>query len=192
MSIDAHQMPAGYLVGWPGLFTAEELDLIEAHGASLTPAKAELAGRKDNVDHLRVTRVAWIDRDHRTKWLYARIEQAVLELNRRLYRFDLYGLSESFQYTVYESSEGGHYDWHCDIGATAEPRKISLTLQLSEPDAYEGGDLLLEGGTGSPMRAQKTRGSLVAFPSYMMHRVTPVTAGTRKSLVVWVAGPPFR
>ena len=84
-------MPAGYLVGWPGLFTAEELDLIEAHGASLTPAKAELAGRKDNVDHLRVTRVAWIDRDHRTKWLYARIEQAVLELNRRLYRFDFTG-----------------------------------------------------------------------------------------------------
>lgn len=192
MGIDAHQLPAGYLVGWPDLFTPQELDRIEAYGDSLSPMKAELAGRTDNIDYLRITRVAWMDRCREVEWLYAKIERAVLELNTQLYRYELYGLIENFQYTVYESAEGGHYDWHCDTGETVEPRKISLTLQLSEPSAYEGGELLLQGGAGSPVRAIKSRGSLVAFPSYMMHRVTPVTAGTRKSLVVWVAGPAFR
>lgn len=192
MGIDAHQLPAGYLVGWPDFFTRAELDRIEAYGDSLSPMKAELAGRKDNIDYLRITRVAWMDRCPQIEWLYAKIERAVLELNTQLYNYDLYGLIENFQYTVYESAEGGHYDWHCDTGETVEPRKISMTLQLTEPSAYEGGDLLLQGGSGGPVKAYKARGSLVAFPSYMLHRVTPVTAGTRKSMVVWVAGPPFR
>jgi len=145
MGIDAHQLPAGYLVGWPDLFTKAELDRIEAYGDSLSPMKAELAGRSDNIDYLRITRVAWLDRCQEIEWLYARIERAVLELNAQLYKYDLYGLVEHFQYTVYESAEGGHYDWHCDTGETVEPRKISLTLQLSEPSAYEGGELLCRG-----------------------------------------------
>ena len=97
--------------------------------------------------------------------------------------------SESFQYTVYEGAEGGHYDWHVRYWhQTVEPRKISLSLQLTEPAAYEGCELMLEAGDG-PIRADKARGTLIAFPSYVLHRVTPVTAGTRKSLVIWVAGP---
>jgi PKHD-type hydroxylase len=191
MNLDVQVSPAGTLVGLRNALTPAELDRIEAYGDALTPMKAEIAGRKENTDHLRVTRVAWLDRGPEIEWLYARIEQAVLELNNQFYKYDLYGLVENFQYTVYDGAEGGHYDWHCDTGNTVEPRKISLTLQLSEPSAYEGGDLLLEAGAG-PFRAHKGRGTLVAFPSYMMHRVTPVTSGTRKSLVIWVAGPPFR
>lgn len=191
MSEDVRDAPAGVLVARHGLFTPAELDAIEQIGESLTPMKAEIAGRKDNTDYLRITRVSWIARGPETAWLYERIEQAVMDLNNTFYKFDLYGLVESFQYTVYEGDAGGHYDWHCDTGKTIEPRKISLTLQLSEPSAYEGGELLLEAGEGQ-FRAHKARGTLVAFPSYIMHRVTPVTAGVRKSLVVWVAGPPFR
>ena len=192
MTMDALDAPAGWLVGWSNAFTPKELDVIEAYGDSLEPMKAEIAGRKDNTDHLRITRVGWMDRVPQIEWLYARIEEAVLELNNRLYQYDLYGLVENFQYTVYHGSEGGHYGWHVDTGRmNREPRKISLTLQLSEPSAYEGGDLVLEAGSG-PYRAIKARGALVAFPSYVMHRVTPVTSGTRKSLVAWVAGPKFR
>jgi PKHD-type hydroxylase len=189
--MDVQDAPGGVLIGWPNAFTPAELDRIEAYGDALSPTKAEIAGRKENTDHLRVTRVAWLDRGPQIEWLYARIEKAVLELNSQFYKYDLYGLVENFQYTVYQAVEGGHYDWHCDTGKTVEPRKISLTLQLSEASAYAGGELLLEAGAG-PYRAHKARGTLVAFPSYMMHRVTPVTAGTRKSLVAWVAGPPFR
>jgi PKHD-type hydroxylase len=188
---DVRAAPAGFLVGIRDVFASAELDAVTAYGDSLAPMKAEIGGSAGNTDHLRVTRVAWIEREPRTEWLFSRVEKMVLELNSRFYQYELYGLVESFQYTVYEAAEGGHYDWHCDTGKTVEPRKISLTLQLSEPSAYEGGDLLLEAGEG-PFRADKRRGTLVAFPSYLMHRVAPVTAGTRKSLVIWVAGPPFR
>lgn len=188
-NMDVRQAPAGALVAVQGLFTPAELDAIEAYGDGLAPAKAHIGGRETGTDHIRVTRVGWIQPEPHTAWLYSRIEQAVLDTNSQVYKYDLYGLREAFQYTVYRSAEGGHYNWHVDTG-TAE-RKLSLTLQLSEPTTYEGGDLVLEAGEGN-FSANKARGTLVFFPSYVMHRVTPVTAGTRKSLVVWVAGPPFR
>ena len=184
--------PSGFLIARRGIFTPAELNAIEALGDSLAPRKAELAGRNDNTDHIRITRVAWMERNVRTQWLFERVEQTVLDLNARFYKYDLYGLVEDLQYTVYHGDEGGHYSWHVDIGPTnLQPRKISLTLQLSEPSGYEGGELILQAGEG-PSQAQKMRGTLVAFPSYVMHRVTPVTAGIRKSLVAWVAGPKFR
>ena len=73
------------------------------------------------------------------------------------------------------------------------PRKLSFSLQLSEDDSYEGCDLEIFGGsTRVPMAVPRARGTLVAFPSYVMHRVTPVTRGTRKALVFWAGGPRFR
>ena len=72
-----------------------------------------------------------------------------------------------------------------------EPRKISLSLQLTDPSCYRGCDLVLEAGDG-PYSAERTRGTLIAFPSYVLHRVTPIESGIRKSLVIWVAGPEFR
>ena len=99
-----------------------------------------------------------MDRCREIKWLYAEIEQAVLELNSRLSNDDLYALVENFQYTVYESAEGGHYDWHCDTGETAEPRKISLTLQLSEPSAYEGGSCFCSEAPATPSAPRKPAG----------------------------------
>src|ERR1700722_13479502 len=179
------------LVTLQGLFTPDELDAIEAYGESLTPVKADIEEQhKGPTDQVRVARVAWIKRGPQAEWLHGRIEKAVLEMNSRLYKYDLDGLKESFQYSVYKSAEGGHYNWHVDTCKTVE-RKLSLTLQLSEPWSYEGGDLLLQAGEGT-FTANKTRGALVVFPSYMLHRVTPVTSGIRKSLVIWVAGPPYR
>jgi PKHD-type hydroxylase len=186
------QKIAGPLVIWKDLFTPQELDAIEACGDGLMPMRAEIAGRKQNTDHMRVTRVAWMERNPQTAWLYARLEEAVLHLNAQFYKFDLFGLAESFQYTVYDGVEGGHYNWHVDLGAqTIEPRKISLSLQLTDPSRYEGCNLVLEAGDG-PYLAEKARGTLIAFPSYVLHRVTPIESGFRKSLVVWVGGPEFR
>jgi PKHD-type hydroxylase len=92
----------------------------------------------------------------------------------------------------YEGGEGGHYNWHVDLGnKDAEPRKISLSLQLTDPSRYEGFRLVLEAGDG-PYIADAALGTVIAFPSYVLHRVTPIESGIRKSLVVWVAGPEFR
>ena len=116
----------------------------------------------------------------------------MLRLNTDIFRYDLYGLEKALQYTVYEGSEGGHYDWHVDTGPhNPEPRKISLSLQLSDPADYEGGRLVIEAGDGA-YAAETRRGTIIAFPSYVLHRVTPTESGVRKSLVIWVAGPEFR
>ena len=183
----------GPLVAWKDAFTAEEIDAIVAYGDGLSPMKAEIAGRTENTDHLRITRVAWIEHQRpEIRWLHTRLEEMVLRINAEFYRYDLYGLNEAFQYTVYEGTEGGHYNWHVDTGETRyEPRKISLSLQLSAPSDYEGGELMLQAGDGD-YRAEKARGTLIAFPSFVLHRVAPVTTGVRKSLVIWVAGPEFR
>jgi PKHD-type hydroxylase len=92
---------------------------------------------------------------------------------------------------VYES-DNSHYDWHQDINPNTfnSPRKFSLVLQLSDPSEYEGGNL--EIFSDKIHVVEKKRGMVVGFPSYMPHRVTPVVSGIRKSLVIWVCGPPFR
>ena len=183
--------PAGLYVMWQEAFSNAELDAIEAYGDSLAQQKADLSGKRATYDTIRITNVAWIERGAQTAWLYQRLEQMVLQLNEQFFRYELYGLSESFQYTVYHGAQGGHFDWHKDHGnAREEPRKISLSLQLSQSDDYEGCDLELQGD--HVQAAPRSRGTLIAFPSYMLHRVTPIVSGIRKSLVVWAAGPEFR
>jgi PKHD-type hydroxylase len=82
------------------------------------------------------------------------------------------------------------YGWHQDYGAKVS-RKLSLTVQLTDPSEYEGGNLQIM-TTGTPVNARKQRGLIVAFPSYVLHQVTPVTQGSRQSLVAWVSGPAFK
>jgi len=187
------QNPSGPVLVWKDLFTPGELDAIEAHGDSLVPMRAALTGLGNaGIANARVTRVAWMERNPATNWVYARLEDLVLRLNSEFYGFELYGLVESFQYAVYDGTEGGHYDWHVDMGGKdVEPRKISLSLQLTDAEAYSGCDLELEAGNGT-YQAERARGTLIAFPSYVLHRVSPIQSGIRKSLVIWASGPAFR
>ncbi len=193
MSKSAPVNIGGYKVAvWKDAFTPAELDRIVALGDGLAPMRAQLEYGRDAADHTRITHVAWIERNASTEWLFARLEEIVLRLNNEIFHYELFGLSESLQYTVYEGSEGGHYNWHVDMGVhNLEPRKISLSLQLSDSSDYEGGRLVLEAGDGA-YPAEAARGTIIAFPSYVLHRVTPTESGVRKSLVIWVAGPEFR
>jgi len=180
---------------WEGAFTPEELDRIVAHGDGLALRKADLLGAADKTgtpeaDRIRVTRTAWINPGPDTAWLFQRLQQVAVALNNGAFQFDLHGFSEAFQYTVYHGDEGGHYGWHVDQG-TVPPRKLSLSLQLSNDGDYDGCDLEFLPGHAAET-APRTRGTVIAFPSYLLHRVTPVTRGTRKSLVAWVTGPKFR
>jgi PKHD-type hydroxylase len=180
------------LVVWENAFTAAELDRIESHGDGLARETAGLFVEQGDVARKRITQVAWMERRDDTVWLYRRLEEIVQRLNLQFYKYAIEGLRERLQYTVYEQAEGGHYDWHVDHGAaTPQPRKLSLSLQLSDPRSYEGCDLELSYGDGVK-QAPRSRGTLIAFPSYVLHRVTPIVSGTRKSLVTWVSGPDFR
>ena len=99
------------------------------------------------------------------------------------------------QYTEYDAAELGHYDWHQDIGpGQASARKVSLTVQLSGANEYEGGELQIWNG-GDLADAESTprgAGNVVIFPSYMPHRVSPVTRGIRRSFVLWVGGGHYK
>lgn len=175
---------------WQGAFTAGEADMVEALGERLAPEKASLIG--DTHDStIRITETAWIQPGPETQWIFNRLQAVARALNDKVWRFDISAFSEPLQYTVYRGAEGGHYGWHVDQGRLHRRRKLSFTLQLSAPSGYRGGDLELHGNEGI-QAGPRERGTVIAFPSYVLHRVTPVTAGTRKSLVAWTWGPRFR
>ncbi|MEO8301699.1 MAG: 2OG-Fe(II) oxygenase [Rhizomicrobium sp.] len=186
---------SGALVAWQDLFNSRELDAIVRVGDGLAMEKAELSGGGTGYENIRATRVAWMPRGAETETLYQRMEEAILELNARYFRFDLSGLAV-FQYALYGGPEGGHFDWHKDYGRDPtdpdqEPRKLTISLQLSEASDYEGCDLQLRAGHQIDT-APRTRGSLIAFPANVLHQVTPISRGTRRALVAWAVGPEFR
>jgi len=186
---------SGALVAWQGLFSNEELDAIVQLGDGLALEKAELSGGGAGYENIRSTQVAWVPRGPETEALYRRLEDAVLDLNARYFRFDLSGLA-MFQYARYGGEEGGHFDWHKDYGRDPadpdqEPRKLTLSLQLSDAADYQGCDLQLRAGNQIDT-APRARGTLIAFPANVLHQVTPIRSGIRRALVVWAVGPEFR
>jgi PKHD-type hydroxylase len=186
---------SGALVAWQGLFSDAELDAIAQLGDTLALEKAELSAGGLGYENIRSTLVAWMERTPQTDQIYRRMEEAVLALNARFFRFDLSGLA-SFQYALYGGPQGGHFDWHKDYGRdpadpAREPRKLTLSLQLSDPSDYQGCELQVRAGNQIDT-APRARGTLVAFPANVLHQVTPIRSGTRKTLVVWAVGPEFR
>ena len=182
-----------YMVG-ENAFSPEELDKIVAYGDSLVLQKAVLEGdtwKQEDADRIRITRNAWIARNPETDWVYERMQALLTGANAQFHQFELSGFSDDFQYTVYHGTEGGHYGWHLDLTAHPIPRKLSLSIQLSDPDDYEGCDLQFYGSRQLEI-APRTRGAAIIFPSYILHRVTPVISGTRKALVAWASGPRFK
>jgi PKHD-type hydroxylase len=100
---------------------------------------------------------------------------------------------ETLQFTYYKSEENGCYKSHVDTLCWKLPynRKLSIVVQLSSPDDYEGGELKLH-NFHEPTAINKEKGLVVTFPSYTLHEVAPVTKGERYTLVAWVHGPPFK
>lgn len=193
MKHDPHAYLTPFVV-WENAFSPAELDAIVALGDQLRLEKATLVygeGGGSTDDPGRITRTAWMGRATQTQWIYERMERAIRAVNNDIYRFDLTGFSDLFQYTVYHGEEGGHFDWHVDQIRQPAHRKLSASLQLTDPSAYDGCELQIHCGARQET-VSRARGALVVFPSYILHRVTPITRGTRKALVVWTAGPPFR
>ena len=145
---------------------------------------------EEEPNSIRKSKIKWIHHDDNSSWLYDKIHTMVLEANQ-VFQFDLNSIVDSIQYTEYYGG-GGHYGWHMDIGPyPINHRKISITIQLSDPNEYEGGDLELWTGMGQ-IQAPRSQGCAVLFPSFMIHRISPVQSGTRKSLVLWVGGNSYK
>jgi PKHD-type hydroxylase len=174
-------------------FSKEELDKIEQNITDLPWHIASTVG--GDAENNRKSNIKWIPQNDNWWWLYEKLSDMAVAANNELWNFDLSQIPEQIQYTEYHAP-AGHYDWHADIGpGMLSKRKISITVQLSDPSEYEGGTLeLFRGGSmeGPFIEAEKNTGCVFIFPSYMMHRVTPVTKGTRKSFVLWLGGGHYR
>lgn len=124
-------------------------------------------------------------------FLYSKLTDVIYHANKNVYGFDLAGL-DGLQYTVYEEG-GDHYNWHTDVFFDNSPfqRKLSVTLQLTNSNEYQGGDFQFLSSHEHTPEQFRTKGTAIVFPSFMSHRVTPVTSGTRKSIVAWFEGRRF-
>jgi PKHD-type hydroxylase len=185
-------------VWWDDAFSAEELDRIVALCQAGEVEKAGTLGGSN--EKVRVSSISWHRLNDDTDWLFRRLNDVIAAINNRWYGFALNGY-ESVQYTEYHAEVSGKYDWHMDLcmgdshlpADMIEPRKLSLSLLLSEPGQdFQGGDFQFNLGNEADARTAECRkGRIIAFPSWVIHRVTPVTTGVRRSLVVWVSGPKF-
>jgi len=171
---------------WQNVFTKEECEKIIDLGTSIPLECGETVGNND----FRKSSVSWIFPDPEINWIFEKLSHHINVINDQFFKFDIFGLAEGLQFTKYEAPDN-KYQKHTDRLFNTLTRKISVTVQLSEPETYTGGDLCLY-QEESPTTLLKSQGTLIAFPSFMLHEVTPVETGTRYSLVAWVTGKPFR
>ncbi len=176
----------------PNAFTNEEIERIHQLADTLDFQKAVLNSGTNKNEEYRKSEVKWLSsKMEDVHWLYKKFAELSVKANDELWQFDLIGMLENIQYGIYRS-DGGHYNWHMDVGGGAtQKRKISIVLQLSDPDEYEGGELEMF-VSKDVQQIPKKKGAVILFPSYCMHRVTPVTKGERRSIVLWVSGPALR
>ena len=189
-------------------------DDIVKYGKSIKDQMALTGGfeknktlNKEQVKDLKSKRdsnIAWIT----DLWVYKEIRPYIHSANINAgWNFE-WDFSESCQFTKYE--KGQYYDWHCDswnapykpedFNSHGKIRKLSVTVSLSDPKDYKGGELEFDFRNKDPDKKpsiQKCteilpKGSLVVFPSFVWHRVCPVKKGSRYSLVIWNLGYPFK
>jgi PKHD-type hydroxylase len=169
--------------------TAPEMDRLIAEHAALVTAGQVSYGNTNAA--LRRSRVAFLGAEQKHAWLYQRLWAAVEQCNRQFFDVDVVGVEPNVQIARYDATESGFYDWHFDFGPSRPLRKLSISIQLSSSADYDGGDLELLYGP-VPQRLDRSRGAFIIFPSFMLHRVTPVTRGVRWSLVAWIHGKRWR
>lgn len=168
-------------------FSPPECDAIIKMGLSSETKIAGITGENVTDEKYRKSQVGWIECLYDNAWLWHKMAELSQKANESHYCMKLLGFRECCQFTIYKEG-GSHYNWHMDFGnGKMSQRKLSICVQLSDPDTYDGGDLELF-YAADPVVAHRGRGTSVVFPSYTMHRVTPVTRGIRYSLVLWVSG----
>ncbi|TNE44947.1 MAG: 2OG-Fe(II) oxygenase [Deltaproteobacteria bacterium] len=171
-------------------FQHHEVDTIRQLWNDDIASKATLSGENLYDDEIRKSSVISIADVPEHDWIYNRLVELSIVTNNKHYLFDLLGLHQELQLTRY--GVGDFFDWHLDFGAgEISARKLSMTVQLSDPDEYEGGDLQFM-VNHRVVCAPRDKGTAIIFPSFIQHRVTPITKGERQSIVGWVSGPPYR
>jgi len=178
-----------------GVFQPRECrEIIDLVLAQETRQDAKVYHQDDinYIDKVRQGDVCWLDPvKEQYRWIYERCTAAVQQVNFHDWQFEL-DYIDPLQFTCYDNT-GDHFGWHIDNASQVATtyRKLSFSIQLSAPQAYEGGVLEILAGPQA-QQMPREQGTFMAFPSTITHRVTPITRGKRYSLVGWCTGPQFR
>jgi PKHD-type hydroxylase len=180
----------GYGVIWEDLLNEFEVQSIHKLAENYNKVRATILVENSTA---RKSNAKWIGYDEKSKWLYDKVTNAVKEINAELFQFELSG-AQPFQYTIYDSTEEGEYDWHNDTMSTENDgvRKLSVVILLSDKNEFSGGSFLISPAGGKPKEILMKMGRMVVFPSWIPHCVTPVLEGKRISLVMWLYGKRFK
>lgn len=173
---------------WSGVIPDEVIQrVIECAGDT---ERASTFNRDDS-DNIRTSRVSWLTGQD---WVLNSLYDFVDEANQIAFNLNVYKKAD-IQFTEYYGSEGGHYSLHHDIDwnrSDGLDRKVSITVQLSDPSEYEGGAFQFSETESPDPNLSRAKGTVLVFPSYLQHAVSPVTSGIRRSLVAWFEGPKWR
>jgi len=175
---------------WDNAFTEEELNFLQ-NIAKNANVESQVGNGQVNKD-IRKSKHIWVNNNPDTFWIFNKLGVIISKVNASFFNFDLTGFGEALQVTNYESNNLGEYNWHIDNGSNSPCRKLSLSIQLSHPYEYEDGFLEIRDREDTVHTIPKKRGYISLFPSFLRHRVTPVTSGSRQSLVAWISGPNFK
>jgi len=190
-----------YIFHIPEFLNSEEIDLIHKHVENIPSTEGSISTKSQTTNvvpefapdkEVRDSTVKWIGFDQEIKWFWIKLIEVINGVNHDFFHFDI-GSCNAVQYGTYPSP-GGKYKSHIDtIDYSYPQRKISFSIQLTDENEYEGGDLLIyNNNIQEPYKASRKKGSITIFFSMFIHEVTPVTSGTRQSLVSWVLGPPLK
>ncbi|MFY0601941.1 MAG: 2OG-Fe(II) oxygenase [Cyclobacteriaceae bacterium] len=185
-----HQYAAAY--SYENHFSKSEIDQLNQAWEANNQETATVTGGNETVNSgIRRSSVVTIaPNQQELSWFYKKLSDLVLKCNQECYGFDLHGIYEPIQIIGYET--GDFFEWHADYGnGYSSNRKLSVSVQISSPDQYEGGELQFMVNK-QVISVPKTEGTVVIFPSYIMHRVNKITKGERRSVVCWISGPPFK
>lgn len=170
-------------------FSPDECESLNAAFAVLDAREGGLvAGRFDA--KVRQSSLVWLPEGEEFDWVAKRLARLAGDANRDSFRFVLDGFEEQLQLASYGPSH--YYNWHIDRGrgAVAGRRKLTLSVQLTDPIRYVGGELEIN-ADGQSFQSPRDRGAMVIFAAHTLHRVAPVASGNRLSLVTWIHGPDF-
>jgi len=172
------------------IFTPKLCQEIIDLSTTLEKEQGKILRKETDMDkNRRNSTICWID-FNKMQPVYDDINKLIQKINRNNFGFDNIQITERAQFAEY--FKGQFYEWHMDsnIDMDKEPtvRKLSMTVLLNDPKEFEGGNLEIAGKDLLPMK----QGHAAIFASFLQHRVTPVTKGVRRSLVMWFGGEPFK
>jgi len=204
-----------YPIYWVDNFlTDNEIEKIKIHARTLITQDAKVGVKekkekkeftldyhikdpnKGVVPRSRITDIKWILLNEDTNWLFKKIIDKIIDVNSKNFDLQL-KFVEDLQFSEYTEEKRGFYSKHRDCGLKksldnyVDIRKLSFTIQLTDENDYEGGELIFY-IDDEEKKAPKSKGTIVFFESDILHEVTPVTKGVRHSLVSWVQGPNLR